>query len=191
MRTGKTTRKTLETSVKVEVDLDGEGRCEAETGIKYLDHMINTLSKHSLIDMKVKASGDLKHHVVEDTAITLGEALSKALGDRKGVFRFGYATVPMDDASASVSLDLVKRPYSIVSLKMERDRVEDMVKEDIQHFLQSLIQSLEATVHIHVDYGEDDHHKVEAAFKALALALRQAVSLDVKRRSPPSAKGVM
>lgn len=191
MRTGKTTRKTLETSVKVEVDLDGEGRCEAETGIKYLDHMINTLSKHSLIDMKVKASGDLKHHVVEDTAITLGEALSKALGDRKGVFRFGYATVPMDDASASVSLDLVKRPYSIVSLKMERERVEDMVKEDIQHFLQSLIQSLEATVHIHVDYGEDDHHKVEAAFKALALALRQAVSLDVRRSSPPSAKGIM
>lgn len=191
MRTGKTTRKTLETSVKVEVDLDGEGRCEAETGIKYLDHMINTLSKHSLIDMKVKASGDLKHHVVEDTAITLGEALSKALGDKKGVFRFGYATVPMDDALASVSLDLVKRPYSIVSLKMERERVEDMVKEDIQHFLQSLIQSLEATVHIHVDYGEDDHHKVEAAFKALALALRQAVSLDVRRSSPPSAKGVM
>jgi imidazoleglycerol-phosphate dehydratase len=191
VRTGKTTRKTLETSVKVEVDLDGEGRCEAETGIKYLDHMINTLSKHSLIDMKVKASGDLKHHVVEDTAITLGEALSKALGDRKGVFRFGYATVPMDDAAASVSLDLVKRPYSIVSLKMERERVEDMVKEDIQHFLQSLIQSLEATVHIHVDYGEDDHHKVEAAFKALALALRQAVSLDVRRSSPPSAKGVM
>lgn len=191
MRTGKTTRKTLETSVKVEVNLDGEGRCEAETGIKYLDHMINTLSKHSLIDMKVKASGDLKHHVVEDTAITLGEALSKALGDRKGVFRFGYATVPMNDAAASVSLDLVKRPYSIVSLKMERERVEDMVKEDIQHFLQSLIQSLEATIHIHVDYGEDDHHKVEAAFKALALALRQAVSLDVRRSSPPSAKGVM
>ncbi|MFQ6134651.1 MAG: imidazoleglycerol-phosphate dehydratase HisB [Nitrososphaerales archaeon] len=191
MRAAKTRRKTLETSVTVEANLEGEGRCEVETGIRYLDHMINTLSRHSLIDLKVKATGDLQHHIVEDVAIAIGETLSKALEDRAGIVRFGYATVPMDGSLASVSLDLVKRPYSIINLKMERENVEDMVKDDIQHFLQSFTQSLEATVHIHVEYGEDDHHKVEAAFKALALALRQAVKIDPGRKTPPSAKGVL
>ncbi|MEE9585414.1 MAG: imidazoleglycerol-phosphate dehydratase HisB [Nitrososphaerales archaeon] len=191
MRSAKTKRKTLETSVTVEANLEGEGRSEVETGIRYLDHMITTLSKHSLIDLKVKATGDLQHHIVEDVAIAIGETLSKALEDRAGIVRFGNATVPMDDSLASVSLDLVKRPYSIINLLMERESVEDMVKDDIQHFLQSFAQSLEATVHIHVEYGEDDHHKVEAAFKALALALRQAVKIDPGRKTPPSAKGVM
>ncbi|MFQ6135505.1 MAG: imidazoleglycerol-phosphate dehydratase HisB [Nitrososphaerales archaeon] len=191
MRAAKTRRKTLETSVTVEANLEGEGRCEVETGIRYLDHMINTLSRHSLIDLKVKATGDLQHHIVEDVAIAIGETLSKALEDRAGIVRFGYATVPMDGSLASVSLDLVKRPYSIINLKMERESVEDIVKNDIQHFLQSFTQSLEATIHIRVEYGEDDHHKVEAAFKALALALRQAVTIDPGRKTPPSAKGVM
>ncbi len=191
MRAAETKRKTLETSVTVEANLEGEGICEAETGIAYLDHMITTLSKHSLIDLTVKATGDLQHHVVEDVAIALGVTLSKALKDRVGIVRFGHATVPMDGSLASVSLDLVKRPYSIINLKITRENVEDMVKEDIQHFLQSFTQSLEATVHITVKYGEDDHHKVEAAFKALALALRQAIRQDTPRKTPPSAKGVM
>ena len=191
MRSSKTKRKTLETSIKIKVVIDGEGICEVDTGIRYLNHMINTLSKHSLIDLKIKAKGDLQHHIVEDVALALGDTISKALDKRERINRFGNAIVPMDGSLASVSLDLVKRPYSRIYLNIEHEIVEDMVREDIQHFLQSFIQSLEATVHINVEYGEDDHHKVEAAFKALALSLRQAVMLDIRRKSPPSAKGVM
>ena len=191
MRSAKTKRKTLETSIKIKVVIDGEGICEVNTGIRYLNHMINTLSKHSLIDLKIKAKGDLQHHIVEDVALALGDTISKALDKRERINRFGNAIVPMDGSLASVSLDLVKRPYSRIYLNIEHEIVEDMVRDDIQHFLQSFIQSLEATVHINVEYGEDDHHKVEAAFKALALSLRQAVMLDIRRKSPPSAKGVM
>ena len=191
MRSAEIKRKTLETSIKVKATIDGEGICEVETGIKYLDHMITTLSKHSLIDLKVKAKGDLQHHIVEDIALALGDVISKALEKRDGINRFGNASVPMDDSLASVSLDLVKRPYSRINLRIEHETIEDMFKEDIQHFLKSFIQSLEATVHINVEYGDDDHHKVEAAFKALALSIKQAVMLDPRRTTPPSAKGVM
>jgi imidazoleglycerol-phosphate dehydratase len=191
LRSAKIKRKTLETSIKIKVVIDGEGICEVNTGIRYLNHMINTLSKHSLIDLKIKAKGDLQHHIVEDVALALGDTISKALDKRERINRFGNAIVPMDGSLASVSLDLVKRPYSRIYLNIEHEIVEDMVRDDIQHFLQSFIQSLEATVHINVEYGEDDHHKVEAAFKALALSLRQAVMLDIRRKSPPSAKGVM
>ncbi len=181
----------METSVAVEVNLEGEGRNLCDTSIKYLDHMLATLSKHSLIDLNVKATGDLRHHIVEDVAITMGETISKALEDRTGIVRFGFASVPMDDALATVSLDLVKRPYSVIDLKLQHESIEDMLNDDIQHFLQSFTQSLEATLHIRAEYGEDDHHKVEAAFKALALSLRQATAVDLRRKTPPSAKGVM
>jgi len=191
LRSAKTKRKTLETSIKIKVVIDGEGICEVNTGIRYLNHMINTLSKHSLIDLKIKAKGDLQHHIIEDVALALGDTISKALDKRERINRFGNAIVPMDGSLASVSLDLVKRPYSRIYLNIEHEIVEDMVRDDIQHFLQSFIQSLEATVHINVEYGEDDHHKVEAAFKALALSLRQAVMLDIRRKASPSAKGVM
>lgn len=191
MRSYKTKRKTLETSIKIKATLDGEGICDVNTGINYLDHMLNTLSKHSLIDLEIKAKGDLKHHIVEDVALALGEVISGALGKREGITRFGYAVVPMDESLVSVSIDLVKRPFAKINLEIEHDIVEDMIKEDIQHFLQSFTQSLEATVHINVEYGDDDHHKVEAAFKALALSLRKAITIDTKRKTSPSAKGVM
>ena len=191
MRSYKVNRKTLETSVKVKVTLDGDGIYSVDTGISYLDHMINSFSKHSLIDLEIKAKGDLKHHIVEDVALSLGEAISNALGKRDNIARFGNAVVPMDGSLASVSIDLVKRPYAKINLEIEHDCIEDMIKEDIQHFLQSFIQSLEATIHINVEYGDDDHHKVEAAFKALALSLRQAIKIDLQRKTPPSAKGVM
>lgn len=191
MRSYKTKRKTLETSIKIKATLDGEGICDVNTGINYLDHMLNTLSKHSLIDLEIKAKGDLKHHIVEDVALALGEVISGALGKREGITRFGYAVVPMDESLVSVSIDLVKRPFAKINLEIEHDIVEDMIKEDIQHFLQSFTQSLEATVHINVEYGDDDHHKVEAAFKALALSLRKAITIDPKRKTSPSAKGVM
>jgi imidazoleglycerol-phosphate dehydratase len=191
MRTAKTKRSTLETMISVETNLDGTGECKVQTGIKYLDHMITTLSKHSLIDLIIESNGDLKHHLVEDIAIAIGQTISKALNDRSGIVRFGYATVPMDDSLASASVDLVKRAYGRIKLQIVRENVEDMVKEDIHHFLQSFAQAIEATVHVSVEYGEDDHHKVEAAFKALALSLRNAICIEPRSKTPPTAKGVM
>lgn len=191
MRIAKTKRSTLETTISVETNLDGKGECRVQTGIKYLDHMITTFSKHSLIDLIIQSDGDLKHHLVEDIAISIGQTISKALNDRSGIFRFGYATVPMDDSLASASVDLVKRAYGRIKLQIVRENVEDMVKEDIQHFLQSFVQAIDATIHVSVEYGEDDHHKVEAAFKALALSLRNAIRIEPRIKTPPTAKGVM
>ncbi|MCS7116861.1 MAG: imidazoleglycerol-phosphate dehydratase HisB [Nitrososphaerota archaeon] len=191
MRIGRVERETRETKVLVELNVDGEGKAEVDTSIKYLDHLIKTLATHSSFDIKVEAKGDLQHHIIEDLAICLGESLNRALGERKGISRFGYAMVPMDESLAYVSVDLVRRPFCVLNLKIEKDNVEGIVREDIYHFIRSFTHSLQATVHIQVQYGDNEHHKVEAAFKALALALRQAVSSDVKRRDIPSSKGVM
>lgn len=191
MRRAKYARKTEETDVMVRVNIDGSGKAKAETGIRFLNHMIEAISTHSLIDIEAKAKGDLKHHVVEDVAIGIGEAMKEALGDRVGIYRFGYSTVPMDCSLALAAIDLVKRPYCMLDLKVKGDMVEDMEVEAIHHFFTSLSSSLKATFHIQVHYGSDDHHKVEAAFKALALSLRQASSKDPRRRGIPSAKGVI
>ncbi len=183
-------RRTLESNIFVDVLLDGQGTAKSKTGIKFLDHMIATLATHSMMDVVVEATGDLTHHVVEDVALTLGSAISKALGNREGIKRFGYAIIAMDDALAVVSIDLVKRPYAIVKLKIDGLQIEDVAKEDIYHFFRSLAFSLEATMHVLVLYGENDHHKVEAATKALAISLRQAISFDERRRQA-SAKGTL
>ncbi|MCP8323850.1 MAG: imidazoleglycerol-phosphate dehydratase HisB [Candidatus Methylarchaceae archaeon HK02M2] len=191
MRESHLKRKTNETEVNVKIKLGGNGKSITKTGIRFLDHMIRTLSIHSLIDIEIIAIGDLVHHVVEDAAIGLGEALKKALGDRTGIRRFGSSIVPMDCSLAVVAIDLVKRPYSVLDLKVENKEIGDIKTEDIYHFLNTLASSLEANFHIQVQYGENDHHKIEAAFKALALSLRQAVSIDPKRRGTPSAKGAI
>ncbi|MEM2910730.1 MAG: imidazoleglycerol-phosphate dehydratase [Nitrososphaerota archaeon] len=183
-------RRTLESNIFVDVLLDGRGTAKSRTGIKFLDHMIATLAAHSMVDIVVEATGDLTHHVVEDVALTLGSATSKALGNREGIRRFGYALVPMDDALAVVSVDLVKRPYAVVKLKIDGLQIEDIMKEDVYHFFRSLTFSLEATTHMLVLYGEDDHHKVEAATKALAISLRQAISFD-EGRGRVSVKGTL
>jgi len=193
-RSAQVIRKTKETDVTVSVRLDGTGRAEAKTGVAFLDHMLHSLSTHSLIDLKVRAKGDLQHHVVEDVSITLGKAIAKALGDRAGIRRFGDAIVPMDDALALAAVDLVKRPYSVLDLKLQRVMVEDAPREDLEHFFGSLAQALEATVHVKVLDGTNDHHKFEAAVKAFALSLREAASQDPRRaelRGPPSSKGSM
>jgi len=193
-RIAEVARKTKETDITVRVSLDGTGRAEARTGVAFLDHMLHSLATHSLIDVKVRAKGDLQHHTVEDVAITLGKAIDKALGDRVGIRRFGDAIVPMDDALALASVDLVKRPYSVLDLKLQRLMLEDAPKEDLEHFFGSLAQALEATVHVRVLEGTNDHHKFEAAVKAFALALREAAALDPRRaemRAPPSSKGSM
>ena len=191
MRKGKVERRTKETLISVTVNLDGSGKSVVNTGFTFFNHMITSLSTHSLIDIQLQAKGDLKHHLVEDVAICLGEALNKALGSRKGIVRFGFSIVPMDCSLAIAGLDLVKRPFYALNLKLRTKKIEDMMTEDILHFLQTFSNSIQANVHIMVQYGSNDHHKIEAAFKALALSLRKAISLDMKRRNFPSSKGVM
>lgn len=192
-RTAELKRKTRETDISVRVAIEGTGKAQARTGIGFLDHMLHSLATHSLMDVTVRAKGDLTHHVVEDVAIAFGRAVGQALGDRAGIRRFGDAIVPMDDALALAAVDLVKRPYSVLDLKLERVMVEDAPREDLEHFFGSLAQALEATVHVKVIEGSNDHHKFEAAVKAFALALREAVSLDPRRsgKTPPSSKGSM
>ena len=191
MREDQVYRKTKETEVNLKVNLDGEGKVEAKTGISFFDHMLASLATHSLIDITAEVKGDLRHHSVEDLAIGLGEALNKALGNREGITRFGYAITPMDCSLAFAAVDLVKRPYSKVDLKLRGKKIEDMTTEDINHFFETLATSLCANIHIFVHYGSNDHHKAEAAIKALALSLRQAVAFDQRRRGGPSSKGVI
>jgi imidazoleglycerol-phosphate dehydratase len=191
MRTEEVYRKTKETEVRVKVNLDGSGKVEAKTDVPFLDHMVTSLATHSMIDITAKVTGDLRHHSVEDLAIGLGEALSKALGTREGIARFGYAAAPMDCSLAFAAVDLVKRPYFNIDMKLRGKKIEAMPTEDINHFFESLATSLCANVHVYVQYGSNDHHKAEAAVKALALALRQAVAMDPKRKGVPSSKGVI
>lgn len=186
---------TKETTIDVKVDLDGSGQSNVSTGTKFLDHMIAGFATHSLIDIELKAKGDLRHHIIEDSALALGKCISKALGERKGIVRFGSAFVPMDESLAFASIDLVRRTYYVSRNLIEsikRNQVEDLPKEDLDHFFQSLCDSLECTMHIRLEYGTNDHHKIEATFKALALALRKAVSPDPRRSGlTPSSKGKM
>jgi imidazoleglycerol-phosphate dehydratase len=191
MRVNEIYRKTRETEVHVKVNLDAEGKADIDTGVSFLNHLITSLATHSLIDITAKVKGDLRHHAVEDLAICIGEALSKALGNREGISRFGYAAVPMDCSLAFSAVDLVKRPYSRIDLKLRGKKVEDMPSEDICHFLETLATSLSANIHVWVQYGNNDHHKAEAAVKALALSLKQAITLDPRRKGIPSSKGVI
>jgi len=191
MRKEEIYRKTKETEVSVKVNLDGEGKSDISTGISFFDHMITSLATHSLIDMYAQVKGDLSHHMVEDLAIGIGEAMNKALGNREGITRFGYALAPMDCSLAFAAVDLVKRPYFKIDLKLRGKKIEDMSTEDIDHFFETLATSLCANVHVCVQYGNNDHHKAEAAIKALALSLRNAAALDTRRKGVPSSKGVI
>jgi imidazoleglycerol-phosphate dehydratase len=191
LRVGKVARRTNETSVEAEVNLDGTGLCTVSTGFRFLDHMLQTLSKHSLIDVKLDASGDLRHHVVEDVGIALGLAVDRALGGREGVRRFGYAIVPMDEALALAAVDLARRPRHAIALETRLEVIEDIPVTEIVHFLESMATNMQAAIHVKVLAGADDHHKVEAAFKALAVALRNAVEKDPRATAIPSTKGVL
>lgn len=193
-RTAVCERRTLETLVRVEVDLDGAGVSTTETGSSFLNHMLETLSKHSLMDLKVEVKS-LKnpslHHLVEDVALALGEALDRALGDRRGIRRFGFASIPMDEALVEVSLDASGRPYLHVE-SLPTMSTEEMSSALIEQFLQSLAQAGRLTVHVPRVYGRSPHHIFEALFKALAVALRQASSLDPRLGDAvPSVKGVL
>ena len=192
-RTSTIKRTTKETDVSASVNLDGTGKISVNTGISFLDHLITSFAKHSMMDLQVKAKSrdKIEHHLIEDTAIAIGSAVDKALGNRAGITRFSFASVPMDESLAEASLDLVKRPFHKVDLKIKRNNIEGMSKEDIEHFFQSLTQNLNSCVHISVKYGENDHHKIESAIKSLAVALRIASSADKKQKGIPSTKGAM
>lgn len=191
MRISKVSRETRETQIVIELNLDSEGRAKIGTGIAFLDHLMVSLATHSLIDISAKVKGDLRHHTVEDVAISLGEALNKALGERKRIRRFGFAAVPMDCSLVFCAVDLARRPYAKIDLKLRGKKIEDMPSEDIHHFLETLASSLQANIHIWTQYGNNDHHKTEGAFKALALSLKQAVAMESRRKGVPSAKGVI
>ena len=190
MRNAEHSRTTKETQINVKLNLDGSGATHVSTGIAFFDHLMRTLGVHSRIDLVIDGKGDLRHHIIEDVGITLGETFRKALGDSRGIQRFGYAMIPMDDALALAAVDLATRPYAKIDLKIVGDAIEDTGSEDILHFLESFALSLRANIHIVVEYGSNDHHKVESAFKALALSLRQAVT-STGSSEIPSAKGTL
>jgi len=192
-RVGRINRKTRETEVSVNVNLDGSGKISVKTGINFLDHLITSLGKHAMLDLKIKAvsKDGIAHHLIEDTAIALASAMDLALGSRSGIARFGYASVPMDESLAEASLDLVKRQYNKIELAIERNQIEKISKEDLEHFFRSFAQNLNGCIHVTVKYGENDHHKIEAALKAFAVAWRMAASHDKKQKGIPSTKGAM
>ncbi len=186
-------RVTKETAVNVSVNLDGTGKTHVKTRLSFIDHLITSIGKHSMIDITLngESKDDIVHHLAEDVAIALAQSIDKALGDRTKITRFGYALIPMDEALAYVSIDLVKRQFYNVQLKLTRDSIEGIPREDLEHFARSLVQNLNACTHMVVNYGENDHHKVEAALKAFAVALRMASNVDSKRKGVPSAKETM
>ncbi|MFH0714262.1 MAG: imidazoleglycerol-phosphate dehydratase HisB [Candidatus Diapherotrites archaeon] len=183
-RKAKIERKTNETSIQVAVNLDGKGKSKIDTGIGFFNHMLELLSKHSLIDLKVSAKGDLnvdQHHTIEDVAIILGKAIDKALASKKGTARYGWQYVPMDESLAFCAIDLSGRPY----LKMEA-KLKD---ETIEEFFKALANEMKANIHLKLVYGKNEHHKTEALFKAFARALREAVGFDKRQKWIPSTKG--
>lgn len=195
MRTAKVERKTKETQISVELNLDGTGVYEISTGIGFLDHMLEQLSRHSLIDLKVKAKGDLhidSHHTTEDTGIAIGEALTKALGERKGIVRYGHAYVPMDETLSRVALDLSGRPYFIWKVEFTKPKLGEMDTELFREWFQAFAFAAGATLHVENLYGVNNHHIVESCYKGLARSLRTAIDIDPRKKDAiPSTKGTL
>jgi imidazoleglycerol-phosphate dehydratase len=191
-RTASITRKTGETEISVNLSLDGSGRFDIETGSKMFDHMLTHIAQHGLFDIKLKASGWDQHHLVEDVAIALGQALNKALGGKKGIVRMGHAIVPMDEAMAMVVVDISGRGYAVLDMPFKRKKIGDLDSDVVRHFLETF--SLEAKLNLHakVFYGTDDHHKAESVFKALGRSLDNATKLDPRIVGKvPSTKGII
>jgi imidazoleglycerol-phosphate dehydratase len=195
MRTASIHRQTKETDIQVTLALEGTGQCQVATGLGFLDHMLGHVAVHGLFDLTVRAKGDLHvdaHHTVEDVALALGQAFDRALGDRTGIVRMGTATVPMDEALAMVSVDLSGRPYAVTEMSWSGPTAGGLPLTLIPHVFESFAVAARANVHARVLYGRDDHHKVEALFKALGRALDAATRLDPRRDGVlPSTKGVL
>ena len=192
-RKGKVSRKTKETSINVEVNIDGKGKYQIDTGIGFLDHMLEQLSKHSLIDLKVKAKGDTHidlHHTTEDSGIAVGEAIKKAAGNLKGIKRYASTMIPMDETLSRVSLDVSNRPYLIWKVDLKVEKLGEMDTELFKEWFQAFSQSAGITMHVENIYGDNSHHIIESCYKALARSLRAALEMDPRnKKSIPSTKG--
>lgn len=192
MRIAKIERKTLETEVLVEINLDGNGNSEINTGIGFLDHMLTLMAFHGSFDLKVNCNGDLyvdEHHTVEDIGITLGQAFNKALGDKKGIKRYSSIYIPMDEALCNTALDISNRPYLVFNVNFEREKVGNMDTQNFKEFFRAFVNESKTTLHINLLYGENDHHKIEAIFKAFARTLREGIQITSNKVS--SSKGVL
>jgi imidazoleglycerol-phosphate dehydratase len=192
MRTAKVDRKTKETDIKVTLNLDGEGKYIIDTSIPFLDHMLSLMCRHGLFDMKIKAKGDIDvdyHHTVEDIGIVFGKTVKQALANMKGISRYGQASVPMDEAIASVSLDISGRPYLVYKVEFpKRSKIKNFDPDLIEDFLQAFVSNSGITLHVESPYGRNTHHIIEAIFKALGRALRHAVLIDPRVKGVPSTK---
>ena len=191
-RTAKTNRKTKETEITVDLDLDGSGAAEIQTGIPFFNHMIEIFARHGLFDLKLKAKGDIEvdyHHTVEDVGLTLGQAFREGLGDKQGICRFGEASVPLDEALAQVVVDLSGRPYLSYNVKIRAGRVGDFDTDLPHEFFQAFANQLGMNLHINVPQGENPHHVIEACFKALARAMERATRVDPRIKGVLSTKG--
>ena len=194
MRTAKIERNTRETKVSVELNLDGTGEGVVETGIGFFDHMLELLKKHALVDLTVRASGDLKvdyHHTVEDVGLVFGKALDQALGDRVGLVRYGFASIPMDEALCETSLDLGGRPFLVMQSAMKHMFVKDFEVKLIEEFFRAVSVEARANIHLRQIYGDEAHHVCEGLFKSFARALRAAKAIDPLEKGVPSSKGVI
>jgi imidazoleglycerol-phosphate dehydratase len=193
MRIAKVERKTKETDIKLILNLDGKGQYSIDTSIPFLDHMLSLMCRHGIFDMKLKARGDIDvdfHHTVEDIGIVFGKAVKQALGNMKGISRFGMATVPMDEALASVSLDISGRPYLVYKVEFpKKSKIKNFDPDLIEDFLQAFVSNSGITLHVESPYGRNTHHIIEAIFKALGRALKEAVSIDSRMRGIPTTKG--
>ena len=194
-RSARLSRKTNETDIRVEVNLDGTGKYDIETGVGFFDHMLEQLSRHSLIDMKVRAAGDLHiddHHTVEDTGIALGQAIAKALGERKGINRYASIDLAMDETLTRAALDVSGRPYLIWQVEFSRPKIGSFDTELVREFFQALAQNAGITLHVTNHYGDNNHHIAETCFKAVARALRTAIETDPRQKNAvPSTKGTL
>jgi imidazoleglycerol-phosphate dehydratase len=193
-RKSEISRQTKETKVRVTLDLDGSGRAAPHTGVGFFDHMLDLLSRHSLIDLDVQAEGDLQvdaHHTVEDVGIVIGSALDQALGDKRGINRYGWAIVPMDESLAQVAIDLSGRPAFVFRVDFTGPMIGSFPTELVEEFFKSVATHAKCNLHVHVPYGTNNHHIAEAIFKATARALRQAVSTDPRNSDVPSTKGTL
>ena len=195
MREAKVARKTTETNIEVALNLDGTGKYDIQTGIGFLDHMLESLARHSLIDLKLRAEGDLHidfHHTTEDTGIAIGDAVHKALGDRRGIRRYASSMIPMDETLSRVSIDVSDRPYLIWKVDFSKPKLGEMDTELFKEWFQAFAQNARITLHVENIYGENNHHIVESCFKALARALRDATETDPRAAdSIPSTKGTL
>lgn len=193
-RTANIERRTAETDVRLSLGLEGTGAGTRETGVGFLDHMLDLLARHGRLDLEVKVSGDLQtgaHHTAEDTAIVLGQAIDQALGDRSGITRYGSATVPMDEARASCQIDISGRPFTLFEAELPQGATGGFEHELTEEFFRALANAAKLTLHLRVETGSNAHHMIEAAFKAFARALRQAVELDPGETGVPSTKGTL